>query len=458
MSKNKTRFVCQGCGATYPQWTGKCTECGAWNQITEQNISVPTSSNRWISNQPESEPVLLHSVEKEALSRFSSGSTELDRVLGGGLVAGSVVLLGGDPGIGKSTLLLQTLGHLAKERDVLYISGEESLAQIAARADRMKIVSDHLFCVAETQMDRLLQQADKTKPGCIVVDSIQTMCHPDINSMPGSVSQVRECAMHWVRYAKASGSVLFLIGHVTKEGAIAGPRVLEHMVDTVLYFEGSDDLRFRMVRSVKNRFGQVNEVGMFAMMDEGLRDLKHPSAIFLSKGSGVASGGIVTALWEGSRPILVEIQALVDQCFGETPKRLAVGFDGQRLLMLLAVLSRFGKVSLHQKDIFMNAVGGMRVSETSADLAMIMAMMHSLNNTKLSEHWLVLGEVGLGGEVRPVPHGQERLQEALKHGIKQVLLPKGNQPSKVPDGVRLHAANTLQEALSCLKMQSALAE
>jgi len=384
--------------------------------------------------------------------RLATGLAELDRVLGGGLVTGSVVLIGGDPGIGKSTLLLQTLCHLSQTRRALYITGEESLQQVTLRARRLELPQAKLGLLAETHVERILAIVEQQAPEVLVIDSVQTLFTELLSSAPGGVSQVRESAAQLVRYAKRTGVALFLVGHVTKEGTLAGPRVLEHMVDTVLYFEGERDNRFRVIRAVKNRFGAVNELGIFAMTEKGLRQVNNPSAIFLSHYNEPIAGSVIMVSWEGSRPLLVEVQALVDESFGGNPRRVSVGLEQNRLAMLLAVLHRHGGIATYSHDVFVNVVGGIRVSETGADLAQVLAVLSSLKNQPLPEGLVVFGEIGLAGEIRPVQSGQERLREAAKHGFKRAIIPQANMPKNPSiDGMKATAVQNLREALDVLK-------
>ena len=390
-------------------------------------------------------------VELQSDIRLSSGSQELDRVLGGGIIMGSAILIGGDPGIGKSTILLQVVAHLSQTLKVLYVTGEESPQQVTLRARRLGLPENHLWLLAETQIDTILAHLQKEKPRVLVIDSIQTMHSSLLSSAPGSVGQVRESAMQLVSYAKQTGTVLFLAGHVTKEGSLAGPRVLEHMVDTVLYFEGEQDNRHRMIRAVKNRFGGVNELGIFAMTEKGLREINQPSAIFLSRAAQPISGSVVTATKEGSRPLLVEVQALVDQSNTGNPRRLSVGLDTQRLAMLLAILHRHSGISIHSMDVFLNVVGGLQIIETAADLPIIFAILSSLRNRPLPHDLIVFGELGLAGEIRPVPGGQERLKEAAKHGFKTAVVPHGNAVKKEIDGMKVLPVHSLKEAIDCFE-------
>lgn len=454
MSKVKTIYNCTACGAQSPKWVGQCPDCSAWNSLTEEvfvPITAPSSRNARFAGyaaqtMPDSKVILLADVKLHEQPRLSAGLSELDRVLGGGLVMGSVVLIGGDPGIGKSTVLLQTLCHLSHSQKVLYITGEESLQQVTLRAQRLGLPQDRLLLLAETRVERILEIALQEKPAVMVIDSIQTTYTDILQSAPGGVGQVRESAAQLVRFAKQTGTSLFLVGHVTKEGTLAGPRVLEHMVDTVLYFEGERDNRFRVIRAVKNRFGAVNELGIFAMTDKGLREISNPSAIFLSRNEKATAGSVVFVTWEGSRPMLVEVQALVDQSYGNA-RRVTVGLDQNRLSMLLAVLHRHGGVATYDQDVFVNVVGGVRVMETGADLALLAAVVSSLKNRALSNDLVIFGEVGLAGEIRPVQSGQERLKEAAKHGFKRAIVPKANAPKKNIDGLAVVGVQHISEAL-----------
>lgn len=460
MAKVKVVFACQACGAQFPKWQGQCTDCGVWNSLVEeiQSPTSPSSSARLTpfdgyASGHDSKIRLLSELNKpEKQLKFSSGLVEFDRVLGDGIVRGSVVLLGGDPGIGKSTLLLQSLCFLSQEHKTLYISGEESLEQISARAERLQLHAPNLQLLADTNVERIIAILDQDRPDVVVIDSIQTMYTEHANSAPGGVSQVRESAAQLVRFAKQTGTVIFLVGHVTKEGNLAGPRVLEHMVDTVLYFEGEPSSRFRLIRAVKNRFGTVNELGVFAMTEQGLKEVTNPSAIFLSReGAAPTAGSVVMVTWEGTRPLLVEVQALVDQSHSDNPRRVAVGLDYNRLSMLLAVLHRHGGIATYDQDVFVNIVGGLRISETALDLAILLAVVSSLRNKILPADLAVFGEVGLGGEVRPVANGQERLKDAIKHGFKQIMLPAGNAPKKALEGVTIHAIKNLQQCLALVR-------
>ena len=452
MIKTRQMYVCEQCGSQSPKWMGQCGDCQAWNSLVQEMVPVRQRSTASIQTgyagvEP-SAVIKLIEVPYQNQPRLKTGLEELDRVLGGGLVTGSVVLIGGDPGIGKSTLLLQTLCHLSQAHSAFYITGEESLQQVKLRAERLELTQTHINVFAETNVERMLAMAQTHSPQVIVIDSVQTLYTDMLSAAPGSVSQVRESAAQWVRYAKQTGTSIFLVGHVTKEGALAGPRVLEHMVDTVLYFEGQSDERFRMIRAVKNRFGAVNELGIFAMTDKGLRQVSNPSAIFLSRYPTPISGSAVMVTWEGSRPLLVEVQALVNENHFGNPRRVTVGLEQNRLAMLLAVLQRHGGVVTYDQDVFLNVVGGVRVTETAADLAQILAVLSSLKNRPLSHETIVFGEIGLAGEIRPVQSGQERLKEAAKHGFKRAIIPKANMPKKgaIAD-MEVVGVQSLQEAL-----------
>jgi DNA repair protein RadA/Sms len=437
MAKAKTAYVCTDCGAEHNKWQGQCVECNAWNTLSEFVVqsaqkSVGAARQGGYAGAANSVPRVtpLTDVLITAESRTLTGIGELDRVLGGGLVDGSVVLIGGDPGIGKSTLLLQMLGKLGEKLPSIYVTGEESLAQVASRAQRLDLPLQPLQALAETGVERILEQVAATRPRVLVIDSIQTIWTELLTAAPGSVSQVRESAARLTRFAKESGTSVFLVGHVTKEGGIAGPRVLEHMVDAVLYFEGDSGSRFRVLRAFKNRFGAVNELGVFAMSEKGLREVPNPSAIFLSAHSGPTSGSAVMVTREGTRPLLVEVQALVDQSSLGNPRRVALGLEQNRLAMLLAVLHRHGGVAAYDQDVFVNVVGGIRVQETAADLPVLLAVLSSLRDRPLPEKTITFGEVGLSGEIRPVPNGEERLKEASHHGFLRAIVPKANAPKK----------------------------
>jgi DNA repair protein RadA/Sms len=448
--KTKSVYTCNECGANSPKWAGQCPSCGAWNTLYETTIAPAAHARAGGRYGAPAEVHNLAEVAPEKIYRHPTGISELDRVLGGGLVAGSVVLIGGDPGIGKSTLLTQamaTIGHSAK---VLYVSGEESSDQIALRAQRLGLKGDRLRLLTENQVETILASAQSEQPQVIVVDSIQTMFTEILQSAPGSVAQVRESAAQLVRYAKQTSTALFLVGHVTKEGTLAGPRVLEHMVDTVLYFEGDTGSAFRIIRAIKNRFGAVNEIGVFAMTETGLREVGNPSSMFLSRQGDAVPGSIVLATQEGTRPLLVEVQALVDQSHLSNPRRVCVGLDTNRLAMLLAVLHRHAGIATYDQDVFVNVVGGVRVLETAADLAILAATVSSLRNRPLGKDLVAFGEVGLAGEVRPVQRGQERIREAAKLGFKRALVPAANMPKKGDAGIELLPVRRLTEALEIL--------
>ncbi len=453
--KAKTQYQCQNCGATQSKWSGQCGDCESWNTLVETIVSSTTTpvSPRFQSYAGQhAEVTTLADVVPEQETRMSSGITELDRVLGGGTVPGSVVLIGGDPGIGKSTLLLQSLGLVAAMPGIapLYVSGEESAAQIALRAERLKLNAGSLRLLTETDVDRIIDVARRQQAKLLVVDSIQTVYCAESQSAPGSVSQVRESAARLVRFAKQSGTAVYLVGHVTKEGALAGPRVLEHMVDAVLYFEGDQAGRYRLVRAFKNRFGAVNELGVFAMSDQGLREVSNPSAILLSRHEEPVPGSVVLVSREGTRPLLVEVQALVDESALGNPRRVTVGMDHNRLSMLLAVLHRHGGISTAGCDVFANIVGGLRISETGADLALLSAVVSSLKNKPLSRDLAVFGEVGLAGEIRPVQNGPERLREAEKQGFRRAIVPAANAPKSAIGKLTVVPVTRLSEALDAL--------
>ncbi|HEX5340809.1 MAG TPA: DNA repair protein RadA [Gammaproteobacteria bacterium] len=452
MSKNRIVYVCDACGGRTLQWAGQCPECGGWNTLVEAAApSRPSKSP--VRGGYADEPAVrrLSEVEGQAQPRLGSGLAELDRVLGGGLVAGSVTLIGGDPGIGKSTLLLQSAANLAASHPVLYVTGEESLEQVGLRARRLGVAGQPLQLAAEICVERLLETAARARPAVLVVDSIQTMFTEMLQSAPGSVAQLRESTSLLVRFAKHSGTAVLLVGHVTKEGAIAGPRVLEHMVDTVLYFENDAGSRYRVIRAVKNRFGAANELGVFAMTEDGLREVKNPSAIFLSRHAQAVSGSAVTVIREGSRPMLIEVQALVDDSQLANPRRVAVGLDTNRLSMLLAVMHRHGGIAMAGQDVFVNVVGGLRVNETAADLPVLMATLSSFKDRPLPNDLILFGEVGLAGEIRPVYNGEERLREAAKHGFKRAIVPQGNAPRKGGvDGIEVVQVSRLSEAVDAI--------
>ncbi len=449
--KSKLVYSCTRCGAQNPKWTGQCSECGAWNSLVEDIPPVQTDGRRpQYGDSPAAAVYDLTDIERVDEIRTVTGFKELDRVLGGGLVQGSVILIGGDPGIGKSTLLIQALASLVSRLPSLYVTGEESLQQISLRAHRLGLQADKLRLLAETNVERILTHAEIEKPRVMVIDSIQTTYTEELQSAPGGVSQVRESAARLVNYAKQTGTALFLVGHVTKEGALAGPRILEHMVDTVLYFEGETGGRYRIIRAVKNRFGAVNEVGVFAMTERGLREVSNPSAIFLSRDGENVPGTIVMVTQEGSRPMLIEVQALVAESHITNPRRVSVGLDQNRLAMLLAVLYRHGRIALFNQDVFVNVVGGVRVGETAADLAVALAAVSSLQDRPLPDDLVTFGEIGLSGEIRPVQNGTERLREAARHGLKRAMVPKANVPRKPIRGMEVIAVKRLEEALATL--------
>ncbi len=447
----KTQYQCQECGAISPKWAGQCADCGAWNTFVETVVEAkPAKLNPRFAGIGGEAPGIhvLSEVAAGDEPRLPTNIAELDRVLGGGVVAGSVVLIGGDPGIGKSTLLLQMLSAVGADLPTLYVSGEESPRQIAMRARRLGLDAQSISLLTETNIERVLEMAKRESPRLMVVDSIQTMYTDLLTSAPGSVGQVRETAAQLVRFAKSGGASVYLVGHVTKEGALAGPRVLEHMVDTVLYFEGDGGSRYRVVRAVKNRYGAVNELGVFAMTDKGLREVTNPSAIFLSRHEKDVPGSVVMVTREGTRPLLVEVQALVDESKLANPRRVTVGLDGNRLAMLLAIAHRHAGIVTYDQDVFVNVVGGVRVSETGADLAVLLAVLSSLRGRPLPQELVVFGEVGLAGEIRPVPGGPERLREAAKHGYTQAIVPRANAPKEKIDGMKIHAVTTLTQALA----------
>ncbi len=460
MAKQKTAFVCNECGSDYVKWQGQCSDCRAWNSLSEVRLgaargparAAPTAAGRrsGFAGAPSSSARVLKDIDLADLPRFSTGAEEFDRVLGGGLVPGSAILVGGSPGAGKSTLLLQTMCHLAASMDALYVTGEESLQQVAMRAQRLQLPTDSLRLMSETSVEAIVDAAGELRPKVLVVDSIQVVHSEDIASAAGSVSQVRECAAYLIRHAKQTGTVLFLVGHVTKDGSLAGPKVLEHMIDCSIQLEGTDDSRFRTLRGRKNRFGAVNELGIFAMTDRGMREVKNPSAIFLDRGAEPSPGSAVMVVWEGTRPLLVEIQALVDDSQLGNPRRVAVGLEQNRLAMLLAVLHRHGGLQVGDQDVFANVVGGVKVLETSADLALLLAIVSSFRDRQLPPELVVFGEVGLSGEIRPVPSGQERLAEAAKHGFTRAIVPRGNAPKGEIRGMQVLGVAKLSEALEAL--------
>ena len=461
-AKSKTAFVCNECGAEHSKWQGRCGDCNAWNTVVE--FRVPVAGGRGgvglgAASQPlnpaqalhQSEPKALKDIELDEAPRIGTGISELDRVLGGGLVPGSAILVGGNPGAGKSTLLLQALCRLAGEMPALYVTGEESPQQVAMRGRRLKLPADQLRLMSATGVEAVQQAVEQFSPRVLAVDSIQVMRTDELSSAPGSVSQVRECAAWLIQLAKQSGMVLFLVGHVTKDGSVAGPKVLEHMIDCSIMLEDTADSRFRTLRSRKNRFGAVNELGVFAMTGEGLREVRNPSAIFLNRSGEPAAGSAVMVVWEGTRPLLVEIQALVDGSQLGQPRRVAVGLEQNRLNMLLAALHRHAGLRLGDQDVYANVVGGVRVLETGADLALLSAIVSSFRDKALPEDLVIFGEVGLSGEIRPVPSGQERLQEAVKHGFTRAVVPKANLPRRGIKGMEVRGVGKLSEALGALE-------
>jgi len=455
MAKPRTHYVCSECGGSTPKWQGQCPNCSAWNTL-EETIDVPTAAPGTAAHRyaplAASTPVRnLGDIEALELPRQPTGIDEFDRVLGGGLVAGAVVLIGGDPGIGKSTLLLQALATLSETTSVLYVTGEESAEQVALRARRLGVSGGKIDLLAEIRLESIQAVLTEKKPAVAVVDSIQTLYSAQLTAAPGSVSQVRECAAQLTRLAKQTGTSIVMIGHVTKDGSLAGPRVLEHIVDTVLYFEGDTHSSFRLVRAFKNRFGAVNELGVFAMTDRGLRGVANPSALFLSQHDRQVAGSCVMATQEGTRPLLVEVQALVDTTHAPNPKRLTVGVEGNRLAMLLAVLHRHAGISTYDQDVFVNAVGGVRITEPAADLPVLLSIMSSLQDRPLPRGLIAFGEVGLAGEIRPAPRGQERLREAAKLGFSIALIPKANAPRQPIEGLTVWAVDRLEDALEKLK-------
>ena len=449
MAKDKSIYTCTECGGTAPKWLGKCPSCEAWNTLIE-SVAEGAPKNRYNTSArglTASQPVAtLSQIEASDVDRQATGIDELDRVLGGGIVAGGVVLIGGDPGIGKSTLLLQALDSLSRNMKTLYVTGEESGAQVALRSRRLGLGGSQVRVLAEIQLEKISAAIDHEQPAVCVIDSIQTVYSDQLSSAPGSVAQVRECAAQLTRLAKSTGTTIILVGHVTKEGALAGPRVLEHIVDTVLYFEGDTHSSFRLVRAIKNRFGAVNEIGVFAMTEKGLKGVSNPSAIFLSTHGEPVAGTCVLVTLEGTRPLLVEIQALVDSG-GPSPRRLSVGIERDRLAMMLAVLHRHAGIASNDQDVFVNAVGGVRISEPAADLAVMLAIQSSLRGKPLPRGFIAFGEVGLAGEVRPAPRGQERLKEAAKLGFSVAVVPKANAPKKPIEGLTIHAVERIEQAI-----------
>ncbi len=457
MAKKSVQYNCNNCGAIHTKWGGQCGDCKEWNCLVESPIPTTTSSSKVKREAPryagyagDTSPIkTLSEVTLKKTARTHTQMPELDRVLGGGLVNGSVILIGGDPGIGKSTILLQVLASLAQLHS-LYVTGEESLQQVSLRANRLDLELKRLRLLTETCVEKILTLAVIEKPELMVIDSIQTIFTEQISSAPGSVSQVRESTAQLVRFAKQTGTSLFIVGHVTKEGTLAGPRVLEHMVDTVLYFEGDPGDRYRILRAVKNRFGAVNEIGVFAMTDKGLKGVSNPSAIFLSSHDESVPGSAIMVTREGTRPLLVEVQALVDDSYGSNPRRVTLGLEQNRMAMLLAVLHRHGGISMFDQDVFANVVGGVKITETASDLPLLLAAISSLKNKALPSELVVFGEIGLAGEIRPVPNGEERLREASKHGFKRAIIPKANIPQRQIKGMEVLPAQRIEDALGYL--------
>ena len=457
MAKSKTAFVCGECGAEFPRWQGQCSECKEWNTVTEIRLapasSTATSRNSRFSGYAGAQDNKVQTLDEISLTeipRLNSGFNELDRVLGGGMVSGSAILIGGNPGAGKSTLLLQVMCGLAGRMKTLYVTGEESLQQVAMRAQRLGLPRDQLRMLSETSVEQICHVAREEKPAVMVIDSIQVMHVAEVQSAPGSVSQVREAAAQLTRFAKQQGVVILMVGHVTKDGALAGPKVLEHCIDCSILLDGASDSRFRTLRSHKNRFGAVNELGVFAMTETGMKEVSNPSAIFLNRGEEQTTGSVVMVIWEGTRPLLVELQALVDYSQLANPRRVTLGLEHNRLAMLLAVLHRHGGMQMADQDVFVNVVGGVRVEDTSADLALLLALVSSFRDKALPQELVVFGEVGLSGEIRPVPSGQERLMEAAKHGFTRAIVPWANRPKQAPAGMEVIAVKKLDEALEAL--------
>jgi DNA repair protein RadA/Sms len=451
MAKAKTVYACTECGGQALKWQGQCPHCQAWNTLEETVAETVSSANRFALIAESGKLQRLSEVAASEEQRMATGVPEFDRVLGGGLVPGGVVLIGGDPGIGKSTLLLQALAEIGAARKVLYVTGEESPQQIALRARRLGVDARQVHVLAEITLEKIHAAIQSEKPDVAVIDSIQTLYSGQLQSAPGSVAQVRECAAQLTRIAKASGTAIVFVGHVTKEGALAGPRVLEHMVDTVLYFEGDTHSSFRLIRAFKNRYGAVNELGVFAMTEKGLKGVSNPSALFLSQHGTEVPGSCVMVTQEGTRPMLVEIQALVDDAHAPNPRRLTVGLEQNRLALLLAVLHRHAGIACYDQDVFVNAVGGVRITEPAADLAVLMAIVSSLKNKPLPPKLVVFGEVGLAGEVRPVQRGQERLREAAKLGFTHALIPKANKPRQAIAGMEVTAVERVEQAFASVR-------
>lgn len=455
MAKAKSAYVCNDCGADHPRWQGQCNACHAWNTLTEVRLASSKSSrsnDRYsgYAGTTEAKVQTLSEIDLKEVPRFASGYSELDRVLGGGIVPGSAILIGGSPGAGKSTLLLQVMCQLSQKMNALYVTGEESLQQVAMRANRLALPTDKLKMLSETSVEQICLIAEKEQPAIMVIDSIQVMHMADVQSAPGSVAQVRESAAYLTRFAKQNNVAIFMVGHVTKDGSLAGPKVLEHCIDCSVLLDGNTDSRYRTMRSHKNRFGAVNELGVFAMTGHGLKEVANPSAIFLSRGEEQAPGSVVMVIWEGTRPLLVELQALVDHSQLGNPRRIAVGLEQNRLAMLLAVLHRHGGLMMSDQDVYANVVGGVKVTETSADLALLLAMVSSFRDHTLARELVVFGEVGLSGEIRPVNNGLERLNEAAKHGFTRAIVPKGNAPRQPIAGLEVVAVSKLADALDAI--------
>lgn len=449
MAKSQKSFVCEACGAVTVKWQGQCPVCGEWNALAAvEGMAAEPGRHGW-SGETRVRP--LREIGQDSVHRRSTGIAELDRVLGGGLVPGSVTLIGGDPGIGKSTLLLQSCAGHGREGKMLYISGEESLQQIAIRAHRLGIDAEDVLVASAVQIEQIIALIEKEKPECVIVDSVQTIYTGELPSAPGSVNQLRACTARLVEMAKAGATAVILVGHVTKEGQIAGPRILEHMVDTVLYFETEAGSRYRVLRTVKNRFGPANELGIFVMTEAGMREVKNPSAIFLSQRSQPLLGSVVTAIYQGSRPLLVEVQALTDRSGAAPPRRVAIGLDQNRLSLLLAALHRHAGISAHDNDVFLNVVGGVRISETSADLATLVATVSSLTGLLVPRDVVIFGEVGLAGEIRPVPYGEERIREAAKLGFRHAIVPAANIPKRSVGDLTPIGVDSIQQSLDVLR-------
>ncbi|MGN1392430.1 MAG: DNA repair protein RadA [Succinivibrionaceae bacterium] len=454
MAKNSSVFLCSNCGAKYSKWQGKCNDCGEWNTIQETLVQPysfsPNNRYKGFSGEISEGIVNLNTVSLVQIPRLHSGFREFDRVLGGGIVAGSVVLIGGNPGAGKSTLLLQMVSFLSNKVKVLYVTGEESLQQVALRAQRLGLTTDYIRIVTETSVDKIIFLSEQEQAQILIIDSIQVMHVEGISSAPGSVSQVRESAAAFTQFAKRNNVATFLVGHVTKDGVLAGPKILEHCVDSSILLEGDSDSKFRTLRCQKNRFGAVNEIGVFAMIDKGMREVVNPSAIFLNRTETESPGSVVMVIWEGSRPLLVELQALVDNTQYGVPRRLSIGTEPNRLAMLLAVLHRHGGISMGDQDVFVNVVGGVKVEETSADLPLLVSLLSSYKNKPIPKNMIVFGEVGLSGEIRPVTNGTERIVEAFKHGFTQAIVPKDNTPRTKIEGMSIYPVKTIQDILNII--------